>query len=97
MPLDNSLNQDVHESVQKHTVMSLTLCTEWKINSLFSMATPKEASRAYRRIFEPMTGMAPKPERIVQDVKKVMNALQVIFDAKGVYVPGLAGGPTPGG
>ena len=41
--------------------------------------------------------MAPKPERIVQDVKKVMNALQVIFDAEGVYVPGLAGGRTPGG
>jgi hypothetical protein len=44
-----------------------------------------------------MTGMAPKPECIVQDVKKVMNALQVIFDAGGAYVPGLAGGSTPGG
>ena len=61
------------------------------------MATPKEASRAYRRIFDPTTGVAPKPERIVQDVKKVMNALQVIFDAKGVYVPGLASGRAPGG
>ena len=54
------------------------------------MASPKEALSAYRRIFDPTTGVAPKPERIVQDVKKVMNALQVIFDAKGVYVPGLA-------
>ena len=61
------------------------------------MATLKEASRAYRQIFDPTTGVAPKPERIVQDVKKVMNALQVIFDAEGVYVPGLAGGRTPGG
>jgi hypothetical protein len=26
-----------------------------------------------------------------------MNALQVIFDAKEAYVPGLAGGRTPGG
>ncbi len=26
-----------------------------------------------------------------------MNALQVIFDTEGVYVPGLAGGRTPGG
>jgi hypothetical protein len=97
MPLDNLLNQDVHKSVQKHTVMSLTLRTEWKNDSLFSMATPKEASRAYRRIFDPRAGVAPKPERIVQDVKKVMNALQVIFDAEGVYVPGLAGGRTPSG
>jgi hypothetical protein len=97
MPLDNSLNQDVHGSVRKHAVMSLRLCTEWRNDSLFSMATPKEASHAYRRIFDPTTGVAPKPERIVQDVKKVMNALQVIFDAEGVYVPGLAGGRTPGG
>jgi hypothetical protein len=96
MPLDNLLNQDVHESIRKHTVMSLTFCTEWKNDSLFSMAMPKNALRAYGRIFDPTTGMAPKPERIVQDEKKIMNALQVIFDAKGVYVPGLAGGCTPG-
>jgi hypothetical protein len=61
------------------------------------MATPKEVSHAYRWIFDPMTGVAPKPECIVQDVKNVMNPLQVIFDAKGVYVPGLASGRTPGG
>jgi hypothetical protein len=35
MPLDNLLNQDVHKSVQKHTVMSLTLHREWKNDSLF--------------------------------------------------------------
>ncbi len=46
--------------------MSLTLRTELKNDSLFSMATPKEASRAYRRIFDPTTGVAPKPERIVR-------------------------------
>ncbi len=34
MPLDNLLNQDVHESIQKHMVISLTLCTELKKDSL---------------------------------------------------------------
>ena len=33
----------------------------------------------------------------MQDVNKVVHALQVIYEAEGVYVPGLAGGRTPGG
>ena len=98
MPLDNSLNQDIHESVRRHTVMSLTIrdCDN-KDNRLITMTTPKETARSYKRIFDPTTGVAPKSERILQDVNKVLHALQVIYEAEGVYVPGLAGGRTPGG
>ncbi len=46
---------------------------------------------------DPKTGVASKSERISQDVNKVMHALQVIYEAEGVYVPGLAGGHTAGG
>ena len=98
MPLDNSLNQDVHESVRRHTVMSLTIRDrDNKDDRLITMTTPKETARSYKRIFDPTTGVAPKSERILQDVNKVVHALQVIYEAEGVYVPGLAGGRTPGG
>ena len=61
------------------------------------MATPKEMARSYKHIFHPTTGVAPKSERILQDVNNVMHALKVIYEAEGVYVPGLAGGHTAGG
>jgi len=60
------------------------------------MTTPKEMARSYKLIFDPTTGVAPKSERILQDLNKVVHALQVIYEAEGVYVPGLAGGRTPG-
>ena len=67
-----------------------------KDNHLITMTTPKEMARSYKRIFDPTTGVAPKSECIFQDVNKVVHALHVIYEAEGVYVPGLAGGCTPG-
>jgi hypothetical protein len=66
-----------------------------KDNHLITTTTPKETDCSYKNIFDPTTGVAPKSERILQDVNKVMHALQVIFEAEGVYVPGLAGGRMP--
>ena len=63
----------------------------------FSTATPKLGTSAYLRIYDPVSGKAPLPCRIVQDMHKVVNALKVINKAKGVYVPGLAGGRISGG
>jgi hypothetical protein len=98
MPLDNSCNNDVHESGRLHVVCSRS-GVEYtsKDKRLFSFATPKHVSYVYRRIFHPETGVAPRPERIVQDVHKAIRAMRVIMEAKGAYVPGLAGGRIPGG
>jgi hypothetical protein len=41
-------------------------------------------------------GVVPTPEPILQDVNKAINALRVIYEAEGVYVPGLADGCTAG-
>jgi hypothetical protein len=60
------------------------------------MAILQEMEHSYKCIFDPTTGVAPKSELILQDVNKVMYALQVIYEAEGVYVPGLAGGRTAG-
>jgi hypothetical protein len=98
MPLDNSCNQDVHESVRRHVVMSLSVCGNVADNDprRFSTSTPKQGLSAYLRVFDPKTGVAPRPDRIVQDVHKVVNACKEIYKAKGVYVPGLAGGRVAG-
>ncbi len=95
MPLDTSLNQDIHESAKKHNLISMAIRTHGVAdNCLFSMATPKEAARCYKRICNPITGVVPTLQRILQDVNKVITALHVIYNAEGVYVPGLANGRT---
>ena len=63
---------------------------------LFSFATPKEVARIYTHINHPVTGVVPKPERIVQDVNKAVYAMKTINGTKGAFVPGLAGGRVPG-
>ena len=97
MPLDTSLNQDIHESAKKHNLLSMAIGTYGVVDDrLFSISTPKEAARCYKRICHPTTGVVPTSERILQDVSKVITALQVIYDAEGVYVLGLADGRTAG-
>ncbi len=61
------------------------------------MSSPRKASRAYLRVFDPDSGVSPTSKRIVQDVKRVMNAWWAILKAQGVHVPGLAGGRIAGG
>jgi hypothetical protein len=97
MPLDTSLNQDIHESANKHNLLSMAIHTHGvSDNRLFSLAMPKEAAHCYKRILDPITGVVSTSEHILQDVNKAINALQVIFEAEGVYVPGLADGRTAG-
>ena len=60
------------------------------------MATPKLGASAYRRIFDPDDGVCPRPDRIIQDVHKVVHACKEIHKVRGVYVSSLAGGRTAG-
>ena len=91
MPLDNSLNKDAHESSRLHFVCSRS-GVEYgcKDPRLFSFAMPKEVSRVYRWIFHPGTGVAPRPKRIVEDVHKAVNVMQLIHQSRGAYMPALA-------
>ena len=97
MPHDNSINQDVIESGRLHVVMSkASFRYGEKDPRIFSFATPKDIARVYARINDPETGIVPRPERIVEDVHKVVHALQEIYKSEGAFVPGLAGGRVPG-
>lgn len=96
MPLDNSLNQDIHEAVRGNVAFSLVL-RPFAGNDprLLSMSTPKATAEAYKILNHPVTGISPTPERIVQDITQFIPACWAIYRAKGVYVPGLAS-HTPG-
>jgi hypothetical protein len=57
MPLDNTLNQDIHSSARYHVAITAHLPKDYPRK--FSFATPKEISRAYLRLVDPNTGGAP--------------------------------------
>ena len=99
MLLDNSLNRDIRKSVKQHVIMSIPVTNDDVSDSnpcRFSNQTPKFGTNAYLRVFEPVTDVAPRPDRIMQDIKKIIHACKEIHEAKGAYVPGLAGGCVPG-
>ena len=88
MPLDNSLNRDVHTSVMAHVMYSLLLPEQDERK--FTLKTPAKARDAYMRVFDPIDGVSPPSNRIDQDVTKSIDALVKIAEAKGAYVEGLA-------
>ncbi len=90
MPLDNMLNKDNKKSVDRQVVVSNAICGDKNDKRVFSLTTPKEGSRAYDRIFHPVTGVAPTSDRIIQDIDRVFTSKRKIFAAKGAHVPGLA-------
>ena len=93
MPLDSSLNQDVHNAVNQHVIWTHHLKpSDPGFETKFSHATPKQQTSAYLRLLEPSHGPeagTPLGSRICQDIGKFIPALEAIRDARGVTVPGL--------
>jgi hypothetical protein len=98
MPLDNSLNQDIHEAARDHASKSIPLrqFTNPDDPRLFSLSTPTLTAKTYIKLTHPVTGVTPVSNRICQDIHKWPYAVTEIRKAKGVYVPGLAGNRTGG-
>jgi len=53
------------------------------------LSTPKLGSRALDRIFDPIDGVAPTPDRIVEDIELVWKNMMIIYKNDGAHVPGL--------
>ena len=83
MPLDKRLNKDIHESVNKHYVLTNDMAKEYARR--FGLETPRQVSSSYRRIWDPDTGVAPSAERVAQDVLLVWNdAIPRIIKGRGI-------------
>ena len=81
MPLDAHLNQDIHESVDRH--VNLTSHLPDGHPNKFSKRTPTHLSNAYKRVWDPDLGPdagAPLGRRIKQDVDRIVNKtyLQIV-------------------
>jgi len=84
MPLDTHLNQDIHASHDYHvTVTSHAAETDLR---KFSGSTPKRLSYSYIRLTDPTTGVVPTTNRIMQDVKRVLQSLERVREAKGCII-----------
>jgi len=83
MPLDNSLNKDIHDGVDRHVLYTSHL--EEDDPRKFSMTTPARGAAAYKRVLEGV----PPSSRIVQDVNKAIESMLVIHQHKGAVVQGL--------
>ena len=78
MPLDNSLNQDLHTAVQQHCILTQDLDDEDPRK--FSTSTPKRTAEAYERIWK----YVPSSERIIQDINKTYALMVRILENRGV-------------
>ena len=79
MPLYNSLNRDILNSLRLHCVLGRFLLdsdvTDKKDRNMrFSFATPRENARGLKRIWESKMGI-PYSARIIQDVNLALKGL----------------------
>jgi hypothetical protein len=87
MPLDETLNMDIHASSHYHVTITSHLPNDDPIKYYFS--TPEEITRAYLRLLDPATGGAPSSTGIVQDCEKWIRSLGKIREAGGKMVQGF--------
>ena len=84
MPWDTHLNQDVHSSHDFHVSTTSHLPEEHP--SKFSGSTPKRMAYSYKRILHPTEGVSPTNGRIIQDIRRIIQSLKLVFEAKGTLV-----------
>jgi len=85
MPLDAHLNQDTHESVDRHC--NLTSHLPDNDPRKYSKRTPNKLREAYKRIWDPelgTTGGAPSSARIEEDIVRVIDETYLaVFNRRG--------------
>jgi|Transcript_29455 hypothetical protein len=88
VPWDNSLNQDVHLSVDMHVAMTHDL--EIGDPRKFDLSTPKRDTDAYCHILiHPITEGVPSSKRIIRDCEKVLESMEIVRQAGGIKVDGV--------
>jgi hypothetical protein len=101
MPLDCSLNQDVHVGVERHIRLTIRLPEDDPMK--FSMSTPSRGFSAYNRVWncprtqdrngELVDGGIPSAKRIKRDINKVVESMATIFENDRRMVDGLGNRP----
>ena len=87
MPLDNSLFRDTRTAADLH--VTLTCMLPRHDPRRFSKATPKEITRMIERIWDPVEGVSPPSNRIIQDISRLKENIKLVVEADGAIVPGV--------
>ena len=93
-PLYNILNTDILNTlhlhyVLRHFVLDGEVTDEEERIMRFSFSTPKEITRALKRIRESITG-TPYSVSIINDVDLALKALEIVIHSNGSAVEGIA-------
>jgi hypothetical protein len=83
MPWDTLLNQDVKKAVKHH--VNLTHDLHEDDPKKFTISTPNRGSSAFCRVLENI----PTSKRIIHDVRKVFESLEIVRNADGKKVQGV--------
>ena len=94
MPLDNSLNRDILNSLRMNIILSCYILdgeetNEEESNMCFNYSTQREIARGLKRIWDSKMG-TPSSARIIKDVDMALKALEIVYRANGASVEGLA-------
>ena len=84
MPLDTHLHQDLHSSYDYHATISQHLPNTKPRK--FDGSTLKRLSSSYHRLFYLEIGVTPAPERISDDMTRVIGSLEAVLDARGYII-----------
>ena len=88
MCLDMSLNKDDRECHHMHVSITQHLVKMDPCH--FSLSTPKEISRAIKRLLHPSdSGVVPTSVSIIQDVDRLESGIKEIMRANGYIVSGF--------
>ena len=87
MPLDNSLFRDFRTCFDVHvTLTSILPSTD---SRRFSKGTPKSITASVSRIWDPVNGVSPPSNRIIQDITRMTENIMLVIEAGGAIVPGV--------
>ena len=84
IPLDTHLNQDVHQSHNLHATVTSHLPEDDP--NKFSSSTPQRMLQSYMRIFDPIDGVAPTGDRIIQDITRVLISMEKVKEMRGCII-----------
>ena len=96
MPLDCSLNKDIHKGMRRHFIYINKLD---KNDEKISINTQKQGVHAYRQLWDPkhLPEGIPSSAFIIQDINQIINEnMMRIVMARGVFIPGLGTRRTQG-
>ena len=92
MPWDCSLNQDVHLSTDLHVTMANNTVKDEDgrfPEGKFDISTPNRGAHDYCRTLHLETGGVPSIKRIIWDIEKVFESMEMVRKSEGIKIDSL--------